>query len=68
MCHKLLFDDDAKTKKQKNEISIQREGYNMMCLDYPPLVLVLLLIYLYSISEKKYRCIIYMYVRMDFLV
>ena len=39
------------TQKQKNEIII-REGY-------PPLVLYYTVIYLYSISEKKYRCNMY---------
>ena len=61
MCHKLLFDDDdAKTKKRNHHL-LSREGY-------PHRWYYIVLIYLYSISEKKYRCIIYMYVRMDFLV
>ena len=68
MCHKLLFDDDAKTKKQKNEISIQREGYDVLRLSTVGTGATINIVYLYSISEKKYRCIIYMYVRMDFLV
>ena len=67
MCHNYYYYLMMMTQKQKNEIQeiiIQRaRGLSSIST-----VGTITVIYLYSISEKKYRCIIYMYVRMDFLV
>ena len=50
MCHKLLFDDDdAKTKKRNHHPRPEERVIPTVGT---------ILIYLYSISEKKYRCII----------